>query len=232
MSNDEIYQMVARALLRRNIGGEVFVDVGCGTGQLSRHVGSRFTRYVGLDAVYYENTPAEIEFHRIDLETGQSPLPDGIADVAAAVETIEHVENPRALLRELCRVAKPGGWVVVTTPNQLSFLSLVTLIFKRQFNAFQNVHYPAHLTALLETDLQRMAAECNLKNVAAEYSLHGRIVLTPWHYPSLVARTFPRACSDNVLLIGRKPQPDVENDGVMSQRFTERRHTLPRWVCS
>jgi 2-polyprenyl-3-methyl-5-hydroxy-6-metoxy-1,4-benzoquinol methylase len=204
-SDDAIYQMVARALSERGISGKVFVDVGCGTGQLWRYVGSRFTRYLGLDAVYYDGVPPQIEFHRVDVETGQSPLPDCIADVVAAIETIEHLENPRALFRELCRLAKPGGWIIVTTPNQLSFLSLLTLIFKRQFNAFQDVHYPAHLTALLETDLRRMAAECTLKDIAVEYSLRGRIISMPWHYPRMVAGAFPRGCSDNLLLIGRKP---------------------------
>ena len=57
-------------------------------------------------------------------------LPDGWADVVTALEVIEHLENPRAFCRELARVAKPGGWVVVTTPNQLSLLSLLSLVVK------------------------------------------------------------------------------------------------------
>ncbi len=87
-------------------------------------------------------------------------MPDEAADVVAAVETIEHLENPRAFVRELVRLVKPDGWVIVTTPNQLSLLSLITLLIKHRFSAFQDVHYPAHLTALLEVDLKRIAAEC------------------------------------------------------------------------
>jgi 2-polyprenyl-3-methyl-5-hydroxy-6-metoxy-1,4-benzoquinol methylase len=131
-------------------------------------------------------------------------LPDDCADAVVAVETIEHLENPRAFLRELARLAKPGGWVVVTTPNQLSLLSLMTLAIKHRFSAFQDAHYPAHLTALLEIDLKRIASESKLRDVSVAYSQRGRIVFTPWHYPRFLATLFPRALSDNVLLIGRK----------------------------
>jgi hypothetical protein len=87
----------------------------------------------------------------------------------------------------------------------LSLLSLLTLVVKRRHSAFQDVHYPAHLTALLEVDLRRIAAECGLAEVAVEYTLQGRVVLTPWHYPRALARLAPRLCSDNLLLVCRKP---------------------------
>ena len=92
----------------------------------------------------------------------------------------------------------------MTTPNQLSVLSLITLLVKGRYSAFQDVHYPAHLTALLEVDLRRIATECGLTDVVIVYSQHGRVVLTPWHYPRWLAGLFPRWMSDNVLLIGRK----------------------------
>ena len=75
---------------------------------------------------------------------------------------------------------------------------------KGQFNAFQDVHYPAHLTALVEMDLRRIASESGLSDVAIIYSHEGRLALTPWHYPMFLARMFPRLLSDNLLLIGKK----------------------------
>lgn len=205
ISNEAIYRMVDRVLGDHHVSGEVLVDVGCGAGQLWPFVGKRFRTYVGIDAIRYERFPPEAEFHLADLNSGQLPLPDNMADVVASVETIEHLENPRAFTRELVRAAKPGGWIVITTPNQLSLLSLLTLLAKQQFNAFQDVHYPAHLSALLEVDLRRIAVECGLRDVTIVYSHEGRLALTPWHYPIFLARMFPRALSDNVLLIGRKP---------------------------
>jgi 2-polyprenyl-3-methyl-5-hydroxy-6-metoxy-1,4-benzoquinol methylase len=195
--------MVVRALEGRHPGGGTLLDVGCGRGQLWPFVQQRFDRYFGADVVQYEGFPAEGMFHKVDLDTGRVPLPDGVADVVAAVETIEHLENPRAFFRELVRLARPGGWVLVTTPNQLSWLSKLTLLVKNQFNAFQEGDYPAHLTALLEIDLRRMAAESALGNVLVKYTRRGRLILTPWHYPATLCRFFPRGMSDNVMLIGR-----------------------------
>jgi 2-polyprenyl-3-methyl-5-hydroxy-6-metoxy-1,4-benzoquinol methylase len=204
VSNDAVLTMVVSSLARRRISGQVFVDVGCGAGKLYGHVGSRFSRYVGVDAVRYDEFPERAEFCQLDLDGGRIPLPDQSADVVAAVEVIEHLENPRDFMRKLVRLVKPGGWVVVTTPNQLSLLSLATLVVKRRFSAFQDVHYPTHLTALLEVDLRRIAAECGLKQIGIEYSCASRIPLTARHYPALLSRRFPRALSENVLVIGQK----------------------------
>lgn len=195
--------MVVRALTQRQISGQCIADVGCGQGDLYAAVRARFSRYVGIDAVRYDDFPDGAEFCLLDLDGGPIPL-EGSPDVVAAVEVIEHLENPRDFMRKLVRLLKPGGWLIVTTPNQLSLLSLLTLAVKHRFQAFQDVHYPTHLTALLEIDLRRMASECGLTNIGIEYSLEGRIPGTAWRYPRFLARRFPRALSENVLVIGQK----------------------------
>lgn len=204
-SSSAIYRMVTRALSRRHVRGGTFVDVGCGRGEFFRNVENVFDRYVGIDVAFYSEVPCEIDFYQTDLSNARAPLPEACGDTIACLETIEHLENPRALFRELDRLARPGAWIVVTTPNQLSLLSLATLVCKKHFNAFQQAHYPAHLTALLESDLKHMAAEQQWQNAEIEYSGHGRLVFTQWHYPRLISWLFPRWCSDNVLLIARKP---------------------------
>ncbi len=205
ISSRPIYEMVERALERHAIAGGTFVDVGCGAGDLRRFLGNRFDRYVGVDAVRYDGLPDDLEFRAGDLDGDGQLAPTGIADVVAAVETIEHLENPRRLVREMVRIAKPGGWVVVTTPNQLSWLSLATLLTKQRFSAFQDSLYPAHISALLEVDLRRIFAECGLHGVETRFSEQGRIVFTALHYPRTLARLAPRRLSDNVLIIGRRP---------------------------
>jgi 2-polyprenyl-3-methyl-5-hydroxy-6-metoxy-1,4-benzoquinol methylase len=196
--------MVANALAYRGLRGELFLDIGCGTGNLFPLVRDKFKRYVGVDAIRYEDFPENAKFTPADLNAASWPLPDDFADSVAAVETIEHLENPRAFVRELTRLAKPGGWIIVTTPNQLSLLSKITLLIKNQFNAFQDGSYPAHLTALLESDLRRIALECGWVDVAIHYSGSGRMAMTSRRFPPSLSKTFPRVFSDNVLLIGRK----------------------------
>jgi 2-polyprenyl-3-methyl-5-hydroxy-6-metoxy-1,4-benzoquinol methylase len=202
-SEAAIYLTVARLLADRGARGTL-VDVGCGIGDLWRAVGGAFTRCIGIDAVRYEGLPGDVDLRVVDLDTSALPIPDASVDVAAAVEVIEHLDNPRALVRELVRIVRPGGWIVVTTPNQLSVLSLLTLVVKGRFSAFQDAAYPAHRTALLEIDLRRISRECRLRDETIEYTHRGRVPLTPWHYPTAVARLAPRRLSDNVVLIARR----------------------------
>jgi 2-polyprenyl-3-methyl-5-hydroxy-6-metoxy-1,4-benzoquinol methylase len=204
-SSDAIYRMVVRALRSRGIAGGHVVDVGCGGGALWTLLREEFSTYCGVDAVRYEGLPPAHEFHQADLDQAEWPIAPGQADLVVAVETIEHLENPWAFVRGLVRIAKPGGWVVVTTPNQLSCLSLATLVARRRFSAFQDVHYPAHRTALLEADLLRIAVASGLRHGTLLYSESGRLPLTSSHYPRTIARLFPRALSDNLMVIGRKP---------------------------
>lgn len=205
-SQAPIYRMVARALDGMGVRGGVLVDVGCGNGQLWPHLRDRVDRIVGVDAVRYPGVPDDAEFQRVDLDTGRVDLPDDYADVVTAVETIEHLENPRAFLRELRRITRPGGVIVVTTPNQLSALNLLSLLLRKQHVHFQDVHYPAHITALLEVDLLRMARETGLDDARIDYSRSGRLPLTPLHYPKALASLFPRAASDNLVMTARKPR--------------------------
>ena len=198
-----IHRAVAAALHARNVSG-VLADIGCGSGDLWREVNGMFSRCVGVDAVRYARLPESVELHHANLDVVPLPLADRSADVVAAIETIEHLENPWSFCRELTRIVRPGGWVVITTPNQLSLLSLATLAVKQRFSAFQDAAYPAHRTALLEIDLRRMAADCELVDVDVRYTESGRLPLMSAHYPASLSRMFPRALSDNVMLIGRR----------------------------
>ena len=68
---------------------------------------------------------------QIDLDAGRVPLPDASAETVVAVETIEHLENPRAFFRELFRLAKPGGTVLVTTREPAKCVESANLSFKK-----------------------------------------------------------------------------------------------------
>lgn len=202
-SHEAIYAAVDELLADRGASG-VIADVGCGRGALWDRLRGRFERCIGIDAVIFEGLPLDVEFRAADLDAEALPLADGETDVTVAVETIEHLENPRAFMRQLTRITRPGGIVVVTTPNQLSALSLMTLATRRQFSAFQENSYPAHRTALLEVDLRRIASECGLDDVEVRYTGHGRLPLTARHYPRGISRRWPRLLSDNVLLCARR----------------------------
>ena len=203
-SHPAILEAAAAILKERGAAGGVVVDIGCGAGRLRAALGDRPSRYVGVDAVRYDEFPSGAEFLVADFDRDVVPLDDGTADTVVALETIEHLENPRRLMRELTRIARPGGTVLVSTPNQVSLLSLLTVVTKHRFNAFQDRDYPAHRTALLEIDLRRIAEECRIVRIETRFTTRGRVPLLAAHYPPWLSRRFPRALSDNVLLVGQK----------------------------
>lgn len=202
-SGAAIYAAAVHALRRRSAHGAV-VDVGCGTGRLKALLGDLANSYIGVDAVRYDAFPPDARFFTADLNRDAIPVADDSADIAASLETIEHLENPRAFFRELVRILRPGGWLLVTTPNQRSLVSLGALLLKEHFSAFRDNSYPAHQTALLDTDLRRIAAENALEDITIQFTGAGRIPFAAACYPAFVSGLFPRALSDNVLVVARK----------------------------
>jgi 2-polyprenyl-3-methyl-5-hydroxy-6-metoxy-1,4-benzoquinol methylase len=205
ISNAAVYEMVVRVLAEQNLAGGTLVDVGCGKGGLWPYVKPHCDRYLGVDVIQHAGFPSGVEFIHHNLDEGKLPLADNAADLVISVETIEHVENPRAFMRELVRVAKPGGSIMVTTPNQLSILSKLTLLLKNQFNAFQEAPglYPAHITALLEIDMVRIAKECGLEEIAIHYSNQGRMPFLAQNWQQIF-RLKGRAFSDNLTCCAKK----------------------------
>jgi hypothetical protein len=113
-------------------------------------------------------------------------------------------------MRELTPITRPGGWLVVTTTNQLSVLSKLGLCIENEFIDFQERPglYPAHISALLEVDLVRMCRENLLEEIRTMYTGRGRMPLTRRCWPTaLSAKTGAggRGFSDNVLVVARKP---------------------------
>ena len=206
-SSEVIYARAAQ-LIRQLGPVPLLVDVGCGAGALSRHLQGCAGSYIGCDLVRYEGFPAGagLEFREADLNQGPFPVASGSADVVVGIEIIEHLENPRHFIRELVRIARPGGHLLITTPNQLSLLSKATLVLRNEFNAFQGSAglYPAHITALLEQDLVHIAEEVGLTSVQVSYTDSGRIPGMGLHWPARLGLK-GRAFSDNVLLFARKP---------------------------
>lgn len=101
------------------------LDIGCGNGQFLAELDSiaglsaRNWDLHGVDyspAVLAEASQTPYTFQQCNLEEG-IPYPDDSFDVVSAGEVIEHIYDPDRLLRETRRVLRPGGHVVLTTPN-------------------------------------------------------------------------------------------------------------------
>lgn len=119
-------------LARENISGSI-LDVGCGPLRLLSSCGERFRKRVGVDiasAEIWKRHP-EIETMVADLDTGPLPFPDDAFDAVTCLMVVEHVFDPFHAVRELRRVCRPSGRVIIGVPNLTGIKRRLEVLFGR-----------------------------------------------------------------------------------------------------
>ncbi|GIW59910.1 MAG: hypothetical protein KatS3mg087_0976 [Patescibacteria group bacterium] len=109
ISSQDLFQSTTKVL-----------DVGCGSGDLGKVLLQKYQcevhgidlNQVGIDRANQLGMHAQLA----DLDE-RWPYPDHTFDVVTAAEIIEHVLNTDNFLQEAFRVLKPGGSLVIMTPN-------------------------------------------------------------------------------------------------------------------
>jgi 2-polyprenyl-3-methyl-5-hydroxy-6-metoxy-1,4-benzoquinol methylase len=122
-SPELIYERVLEHVgkLTGKLAGLRHLDVGAGSGLLLRLMHERF----GFEQRACDHTNEFVKYSDVTLDIvdlDREPLPyhDAEFDLVTCVETIEHVENFRGVMREIYRVLKPGGFLIISTPNILN----------------------------------------------------------------------------------------------------------------
>jgi 2-polyprenyl-3-methyl-5-hydroxy-6-metoxy-1,4-benzoquinol methylase len=133
-------------------------------------------------------------------------MPDRTFDVIVSAEVIEHLENPRAVAREWFRLLRPGGTLIFSTPNNESWRSLFALLLQGHFVAFSDSCYPAHITALLRKDMERILTEVGFSVPTFVFSNVGGIPKFPTLHWQTVSAGLLKGVrySDNVLAIAKR----------------------------
>lgn len=127
------YKLVSEYL--PSVEGRRVLEMACGRGGFSRLLAAHGARMFGADfsskalqiargksAGAQSQPDARLELTQADAQS--LPYATGSFDLIVSCETIEHLPDPAAALREMARVARPGGRLFLTTPNYFNLMGL------------------------------------------------------------------------------------------------------------
>ncbi len=95
--------------------GDRILEVGCGKGRFLKAIKSvqPDTECTGVDISPTMLSCLPVGIERLEGSLEQVPCPEDGFDVVFSVEAIEHSDNVDAAVKEMIRIAKPGGWVII-----------------------------------------------------------------------------------------------------------------------
>lgn len=149
------------------------LDVGCGGGRFLRRMQKRGWQVAGTD---FDEQAANKVTRRYGIKTHvgdlpQCKLPAESFDAITLSQAIEHLYDPVSTLRECLRILKPGGLLVMTTPNAAS-------IGATEFGAsWRGWEAPRHLQLFTVDSLLKLTRQTGFEIVEARTCSAGSAVV-------------------------------------------------------
>ncbi len=103
-------ESVVRKFGQRFKSGDTIVDIGCGDKPYARYF--RVKKYIGVDP--FPTAQADVV-----ADAWAIPLPDEVADGIVLTQSLEHIQKTELAIKEIYRLLKPGGYVLVTVPQTM-----------------------------------------------------------------------------------------------------------------
>ncbi|MGB6199162.1 MAG: class I SAM-dependent methyltransferase, partial [Candidatus Acidiferrales bacterium] len=155
----EEHMQLLDGVARLGIHGGQLLDVGCYSGMFLGNAKQR-----GFDAVGVEpNLDAYIRVRDVlgfDVVHGSltsAKFPAGTFSVVSLIDVIEHVNDPVSELREVLRILRPGGVVILATPNVTGLFQRVVgskrFLFQQEWCPIDDI--PWHLYGFSRSTLRR-----------------------------------------------------------------------------
>jgi 2-polyprenyl-3-methyl-5-hydroxy-6-metoxy-1,4-benzoquinol methylase len=115
---DIVFEQLLRGV---SLKKALLLDAGCGTGLFSVEAARRGARVVSLDCGpnLLRETRRKGITTLVAADAARMPISDACFDIVVSSECVEHTPSPGDTVRELVRVLRPGGWLVVTCPNAI-----------------------------------------------------------------------------------------------------------------
>ena len=143
-------------------GGLFILDVGCGSGANSAQLAAKGHRLVGVDfsqAAIEKYQARGFQGRVADIESGLD-FDDASFDLVFCSEVIEHMQSPSQVVAEMRRVLKPGGALVLSTPNSAFWLYRLLGVFGYTVSELQ---HPKHLQYFSRRSLLQLLTRSDLR---------------------------------------------------------------------
>lgn len=159
--NSETGELVPGFVIEPN---DVVLDVGCGAGSASMFCAQRdaSVHFLDLDADKVAHAAERLSMFSSDKCVGivsdctPLPLQDGLASKVIAMEMLEHVRDPAAVLEELVRVGRPGALYLISVPDTKGELLQKKVADPAHFEE------PNHIRIFTSLELERLVEEAGL----------------------------------------------------------------------